>query len=342
MPEKILVRTTNWVGDAVMSMPALAAVRDNFPKARIAVLARPPLTELYENNPAVDDIIPFDATVYKGTRGLAKLARVLKREKFDRAILLQNAFKAALIAYLAKIPVRMGYNTDGRSMLLTHGVSVSRAVKERHQVYYYLEMLRSLGMKVPDDPRPALYPDDTSAEEADGMLLSGGISSSDNIVGINPGAQYGVAKKWFPERFADVSDMLVWKYGVKVVIFGGPGDVDAACAVEAAMDEPCVNLAGRTNLKQLMALLARCRLFITNDTGSMHVSAALGTPTLAVFGSTDHIATGPFGEGHAVVRDPVYCSPCLKRKCPLKHYRCLENVSVEMVYNEARRMLGGG
>jgi heptosyltransferase-2 len=233
----------------------------------------------------------------------------------------------------------MGYNTDGRSLMLTHGVKVTKAVKEEHQVHYYLEMLKSLGMCIPDDPSPRLYIDDTSAAEADRLLSGAGIGPDDIVIGINPGAQYGVAKKWFPERYADVSDMLVWKYGVKVVIFGAPGDVDAACAVEAAMDEPNLNLAGRTNLKQLMALIKRCRVFITNDTGSMHVSAALGTPTLAVFGSTDHIATGPSGSGNVVVRDPVQCSPCLKRTCPLKHYRCLDNVTVEMVYQAATRML---
>lgn len=340
MPEKILVRATNWVGDLVMSTPALAAIRDNFPDARITVLVKPPLDELLAGNPAVDDIIRYDKKLYKGATGIARLARELRKERFDRAILLQNSFEAALIAFMSKIPVRMGYSTDGRGILLTKSVKVAKDTKGKHQVYYYLGLISALGMKaVPHVPK--LYPDKEHSKNAVAFLRAHGISKDDLVVGINPGAQYGVAKKWHPERYAEVADRLAKSHGARVIIFGGPGDVAVAGSVEAAMKGPAINLAGKTDLRELMAYTKRCGLFITNDTGAMHVSAALGVPTLAVFGSTDHIATGPFGGGNVIVRNPVNCSPCLKRTCPLKHYRCMESVTAGQVYLAAKNMLDG-
>lgn len=340
MPEKILVRATNWVGDLVMSTPAIAAIRDNFPDARITVLVKPPLDELLIGNPAVDGIIRYDKKFYKGATGIARLARELRKERFDRAILLQNSFEAALIAFMAKIPVRMGYATDGRGILLTKGVKVAKDTKGRHQVYYYLGLIDALGMKAAQHV-PKLYPDKEHSKNAAAFFKAHGISKDDLVVGINPGAQYGVAKKWHPERYAEVADRLAKSHGARAVIFGGPGDVAVAGSVEAAMKGPAINLAGKTDLRELMAYITRCGLFITNDTGAMHVSAALGIPTLAVFGSTDHIATGPFGTGNVIVRNPVNCSPCLKRTCPLKHYRCMESVTADQVYLAARNMLDG-
>ncbi len=338
MREKVLVRATNWVGDLVMSTPALAAIRKNYPDAEITVIVRPPLQELLEGSPWADSFIPYDRKAYSGATGAARLGRELRKYKFDRAILLQNAFEAAFIAFLAKIPVRMGYRTDGRGLLLTDGVKVSEETKKKHQIYYYLDMLAGLGLKA-DKSSPRLYLTDKDKEFSRAVLKENGIGPKDLIVGINPGAQYGAAKKWFPERFAEVADRLAKQYGTQTIIFGGPGDTGSAGAVEAAMKERAVNLAGKTGIRGLMALTKRCSLFVTNDTGPMHVSAALGVPTLAVFGSTNHIATGPFGDGHRIVRDPVNCAPCLKRKCPLKHYKCMENVSAERVLKAAGEML---
>lgn len=340
MPENILVRATNWVGDLVMSTPALAAIKKSCPDSRISVLVRPPLEGLLKGNPSVDEIILYDKKLYKGPIGLAGLARELRRRRFDRAILLQNAFEAALIAFMAKIPVRMGYSTDGRGMLLTHGVKVARETREKHQVYYYLDMLEALGLKSAGE-KPRLYPDRSERRDALNLLKEHGIGRGDLVVGINPGAQYGVAKKWYPERYGALADRLIKDFGARILIFGGPGDVAVAGTVEASMKGAPVNLAGKTSLGGLMALAGMCGLFVTNDTGAMHVAAALGVPTLAVFGSTDPIATGPFGKGCRIVRNPVYCSPCLKRTCPLKHYRCLESVSVDKVYEAAAGMLDG-
>ena len=340
MREKILVRATNWVGDLVMTTPALVAIRMNFPDAEITVLIRPPLQEILEGSPIVDSFILYDKKIYGGATGIARLGRELRKRKFDRAILLQNAFEAALVAFLAKIPRRMGYKTDGRGLLLTDGVKVSKDTKEKHQVHYYLDLLKALGLKT-DDFMPKLYLNKKDSEYSAALLKENGVDPKGMIIGINPGAQYGIAKRWHPERFGFVADRLVRDYGANVIIFGGPGDVSTAGAVHASMKEKALNLAGKTGLRGLMALTRRCRLFITNDTGPMHISAALGVPTLAVFGSTDHIATGPFGESHRIIREPINCSPCLKRTCPLKHYKCMEQVTRQQVLKAAIEMLEG-
>jgi len=338
MPEKILVRATNWVGDVVMSTPALSAIKKNFPDSTVTVLVKPPLNELFQQNPAVDDVILYDRKrLYKGPTGLARLAWELRGRKFDRAILLQNAFEAALVSFLANIPVRMGYSTDGRGMLLTHPVKVKEETRKKHQVHYYIEMLSSLGLKA-DDPTPRLYLGATDEALADG-LLAGFAGPDDLIVGVNPGAQYGEAKRWPPERFGAVADKLIAAHGARVVILGGPGDIGAASAVEASMKGRALNLAGKTSVRALMGVIGRLSLFITNDSGPMHVAAALGTPTVALFLSTDHIATGPFSQKAKVVREPVTCSPCLKRTCPDGSYACMEKVTADRVYNTALELM---
>jgi len=341
MPEKILVRATNWVGDLVMATPALMSIKKNFPGSHISVLVKPPLGELLEGNPAVDEVILYDRKEkYKGPAGIARIARDLRKMKFDRAILLQNAFEAALVSFLAKIPVRMGYNTDGRGLLLTNGIKVSEATRAKHQVFYYLDLLKGLGMS-PGSHTPRLYLGREDSHHATRVLHEYGISQGDLIVGINPGAQYGIAKKWFPERFGAVADRLMKEYGAKVIIFGGPGDVTTARTVEASMRSTAINMAGKTTIRGLMSLIKRCKIFITNDSGPMHISAALSVPTLAIFASTDPVATGPFGDGNVVMRSPVNCSPCLKRQCPQGHYRCMEQVTAEGVYAAAKKMIEG-
>lgn len=339
MPEKILVRATNWVGDLVMATPALACIRKSFPGAKICVLIRPPLDELLMANPSVDEVILYDKKgVHAGPAGFARLIGELRKRKFTRAILLQNAFEAALIAFLAKIPQRLGYATDGRGILLTSSVKVAAETKKKHQVHYYLDLLSALGLKA-GETSPRLYLEKQDVDYARMLLREHGIKPGTPIVGINPGAQYGVAKKWHPERFGYVADHLVREFGARIIIFGGPGDTTTARTVQASMREDALNLAGKTGLRGLMALTRRCSLFITNDTGPMHVAAALDVPTLAVFGSTDPVATGPYGKNKSIVREPVTCSPCLQRTCPEKHYQCMERVSAERVLKVAREML---
>ncbi len=333
--ENILIRSTNWIGDAVMTTPAIRGVRKNFPNARIAILAKPWTAPVFQNNPHVDEIIPYEAS---GAGGRVALAGQLKQRGFDAAILFQNAFEAALIAYLARIPIRIGYARDMRAPLLTHPVACTKNIRKLHQTHYYNEILKGAGL-TPDGSRLELYVSPSERKTAAEILKRENIEASDRVVGINPSATFGSAKQWFPERFAEVSDRLNREFGTKTLVFGGPGDKELGERIKGIMNSKAVDLSGKTTLKEAIALISRCDLFVTNDSGLMHVAAALNAPQIAIFGSTDHVATGPRNERARIVRSDLPCAPCLERQCRLGHRKCMEKISVENVLQIARRIL---
>src|SRR5947209_1549895 len=338
---RILVRGTNWIGDAVLTTPALMAVRKGFPQARIALLAKPAIAELLHGHPAVDEIVLYrDPGPHAGLGGKLTLARLLRRGRYDLAMLFQNAFEAAALTALAGIPTRYGYAADGRSFLLTHRGPLTPKIRRSHQVHYYLELLRPLGIQVePEPPTLRTTPDEDA--EAIEHLCAFGVDTKKVLIGLNPGSVYGTAKRWLPERFAEVADRVAAEHGGVVLIFGGHGEEELGAALAGRMEAPTVVLSGRTTVRRLMALIKQCRLFITNDTGPMHIATAFGVPTVAIFGPTDPLTTSPFGSGHELVRHPVDCSPCLLRECPIDH-RCMQGISVEMVYAAAMRQLRMG
>src|SRR5881296_3411458 len=339
--KRILVRGTNWIGDAVLTTPALMAIRKGFPLAKIALLAKPAIAELLHHHPAVDEIVLYrDPGPHAGLGGKLTLARLLRRGRYDLAILLQNAFEAAAITALAGIPNRYGYATDGRWFLLTHRVPLSPKIRRKHQAHYYLELLRPLG--IPVEPEPPIL-QTTPGEDAEAIehLRAFGVDPKKVLIGLNPGSVYGTAKRWLPERFAEVADRVAAEHGGVVLIFGGHGEEELGAALASLMAAPTVVLSGRTTVRRLMALIKQCRLFMTNDTGPMHIATAFGVPTVAIFGPTDPLTTSPFGSGHELVRHPVDCSPCLLRECPIDH-RCMQGISVEMVHAAAMRHLQMG
>ncbi|MEK7798175.1 MAG: lipopolysaccharide heptosyltransferase II [Nitrospirota bacterium] len=337
--KRILVRGTNWIGDAVLTTPALAALRARFPQARIALLVKPAVAELLQCHPAVDDIVLYrDPGPHAGLGGKLSLALQLNRGRYDLAILLQNAFEAAAVTALAGIPNRYGYATDGRSFLLTHRVPLTPKIRRKHQVEYYLELLKPLGIPVePAAPTLRTTPgEDAAASE---LLQAFGVKPDQVVIGLNPGSVYGSAKRWLPERFAQVADRLAAEHAACVLIFGGKGEEALGTAIAGMMTAPTIVYSGRTTVRQLMALIKRCRLFITNDTGPMHVAAAFGVPLVAIFGPTNPVTTAPYGPGHELVRHPVECSPCLLRECPIDH-RCMQGLGADAVHAAARRQLG--
>ncbi|MBW1842382.1 MAG: lipopolysaccharide heptosyltransferase II, partial [Deltaproteobacteria bacterium] len=257
---------------------------------------------------------------------------------FDAAILLQNAFEAAFITFLAGIPVRIGYNTDGRRLLLTHPVSCSPEIKAVHQTRYYLNILTGVGLK--DGSQDLYY---TVSEEqkarADDILRKHGITRENHLVGINPSATFGPAKQWPPERFARLSDRLHRFEGAHIIIFGGPDDRGLGEQISWMMRHKPIDLSGRTRLGEAMALIERCRLFVTNDSGLMHVAAALNVPLIAVFGSTNSTTTGPWSKNSKIVQVPIPCSPCLKPECPEGHLDCMNKIDVDTIFNAAKTML---
>jgi heptosyltransferase II len=331
---RVIIRATNWVGDAVMSEPALSAVREAFPDAEVTWLARPGIAELFRGHPAIDRMVVYEHRGrHAGLSGKWTLASELRRHAFDLAILFQNAFEAAALALLAGVPRRYGYATDGRRLLLTHSVGVPERTSLRHQTSYYLDLLRPLGVVRPVEA-PRLF---VTAEEQDHMdrrLVESSLAPTDDFLGLNPGSTYGTAKRWLPERFARTADRLAVDFGLRVVILGAPGEEALGRSIADAMESKPIVLSGQTSMRELMAVIKRCRLLVTNDTGPMHIAAAFGVPVVAVFGPTDWRTTAPFGDLHRIVRQPVDCSPCLLRECPIDH-RCMNGVSVDDVYKTA-------
>ncbi len=323
-----MVRAPNWLGDAVMSLPAIGAIRQAVPHAHIAVVARPSLGDLYAREAAVDDVIPYPAP--ESFRGRREIAARLRRECFTTAILLQNAFDAALVAWLARIPERIGYNRDARGLLLTRAIRVPETGEiPRHQRFYYFELLRRAGIVDRFPPSAAIRLGGIEAARQAGAARLRSLSMAAPVVGISPGAAYGNAKRWLPERFAEVVRALA----AHALVFGSPSERGLCELVTAQLRGAHIdarNLAGETSLAEFIDLAAACRLFLTNDSGAMHVASALGVPTIAVFGATDDAATGPTGPLARVVREPAQCSPCLLRECPIDH-RCMTRVTADRV-----------
>ena len=331
---KILVRSPNWIGDAVMSTPALGAIRAAFPLAEIVLAANPVVCELMSPHPFCDRVIVFDKKgPHRGAAGLWKFSRSLAAERFDLAILLQNAIEAAMIAALAGIKTRAGYSTDGRRLLLTHAVRVSKDVLRLHHTRYYLEMLAGLGIAA------AGWETKLQCTEAE-KNWAAGVLGQGRWAAINPGAAYGSAKRWYPERFAQVGDALFSDFGYKVLLVGGPGESAIGAEISSKMNSSVLNMTGMTSVRQLMALLASVDLVVTNDSGPMHVAAAFGRPVVALFGPTDHRVTSPSCSRLSLVRKETECAPCLKRECPRDH-RCMAEITVEDVLGAVEEVVRG-
>lgn len=333
--EKILIRGTNWIGDAVMTLPAVDSIRATWPKAHIAMLVKPWVADVYRIFSPLDEIILYEKK-FDHPAGVFSLARMLREKKFDAAILLQNAIEAAIIALSAGIPIRAGYDSDARGLLLTHRIRRTKEIRKVHQVDYYLEMVKALGCL--PVAREMHMETRLNILDARNVLVKYGLSTDQPIIGIAPGATYGAAKKWFPERFAEVAETLGKKFSARIIIMGGKGDAEAAREVQKSASTDIMNLAGKTNMHDAIYLISQCCLFISNDSGLMHVAGALNIPTVAVFGSTNPVTTAPAGEKSVIVRHDVSCSPCLKKTCP-SDFRCMRLVSVEDVLRAAQNLL---
>lgn len=322
---KILIRATNWVGDAVMSLPALHAIRERFPGAHIAILAKPWVADLYAREGICDRVISYAAETLSAK---LRIGRELACQGFDCAILLQNAFEAALLVWLARIPARIGYNRDARGFLLTRAIPVPKPGEiPAHQRFYYLELLRRAGII------------DTLPDRSPSLVRAKPAASA--VIGVSPGAAYGTAKRWLPERFAEAAMQLTKERGASIALFGSKSE-RALCEEVAGLlgGAPVKNYAGETSLAEFIDLASGCELFLTNDSGAMHIASALGIPTIAVFGATDDLATGPTSPLARVIREPVECSPCLLRECPIDH-RCMTRVSAGRVVQESLELLAG-
>ncbi len=343
---KILVRGPNWLGDAVMCEPAIRGLRRLFPQAQMTLLVKPAVADVFSGHPAVTKILTYDSQGrHEGLTGKWALAGELRQQGFDLAVLFQNAFEAAFLTFLASVPRRYGYATDGRSLLLSDPVAVPDRRSLVHQVRYYWDLLKPLGL-TGDPPAPELVVSPEEEQAMAGRFIKGGLTATDIIVGINPGSTYGGAKRWLPERFAEVTERLSRttpesrERQVSVVIFGAKGEERLGQDMAALLSSRSLVLSGATTIRELMAAVKRCDVLLTNDTGPMHIASAFQVPVVAIFGPTDWRTTSPFGGAHTIVRQPVDCAPCMLRECPIDH-RCMTRVTVDQVYEAATKQVAG-
>lgn len=330
---KILIRATNWVGDAIMSLPALRAVRSRFLEAQITILARPYVAAIYKHQQVCDNMMFVDDK--------SNMMSELRTHKFEVALLLQNAFEAAWLVWRAGIPERIGYARDGRSLLLTKAVPVPKSGEiPAHEQYYYLELLRRAGWldSLPNESFISLNVPAENRQSAADFLLSAGARQNSLRIAIGAGASYGSAKCWPPDRFAELANRLRAQSDAEVILFGTPAEAAVSSAIAAGMSHPPINLTGKTSIADLPALLSQCHLFIGNDSGAMHVAAAVGLPVVAVFGPTDPFGTAPVTPRCSIVQEKPYCSPCFLRRCPTDH-RCMTSVTPDAVEAAARHWM---
>ncbi|HEX5398868.1 MAG TPA: lipopolysaccharide heptosyltransferase II [Verrucomicrobiae bacterium] len=353
---RILVRGTNWLGDAVMTSPALLRLRERFPGAHVALLCPDKLHDLWLNHPAVNEVISFTSG-----ENIFDVGRRLRAGRFDLALVLPNSPRSAMETWLAGIPQRIGCKRPWRNFFLTQTVEPrARAVKMRkrsvpeirqlvanptqnsqfttqdfssHQIHEYLHLAAALGAN-PEPLAPQLFVTPEEVESAKKKFELDKITQP--IFGLNPGAEYGPAKRWPIERFIAAAQEIQRQTNCLWLIFGGPGDRPIAERIEAATQKSKLkiqNLAAKTSLRELMALLKLCRILLTNDSGPMHVAAALGTPVVVPFGSTSPELTGPGLPGaprHRLLKSNAPCSPCFLRECPID-FRCMNGINVEQV-----------
>ncbi len=320
-PFRILIRATNWLGDSVISMPAVRAIKRGRLDAHVTVAAPAKLAPVWRLLPEVDEVIALPAQSPLAT---ARLLR--KQEPFDAAVLFPNSMRSALEVRLAGIPRRVGFAGHHRRWLLNQIVpDVPKNGPIKHQVNDYLAIARQLGAGDHSFP-PAAH-------------ATNGTATGPTLLGLCPGAEYGPAKRWLPARFAEVAARVAAARQVKWMLFGTGADADTGAIIAQALGDRCDNRIGKTTLDELIAELRRCRLLLTNDTGTMHLATLLGVPVVAVFGSTEHRLTGPLGDGNTVIRHHVECSPCFLRECPID-FRCMHAVSVDEVTEKVLALLG--
>lgn len=341
------MRGANWVGDAVMTVPALRELRRLLPRARVTLATRPWAEGIFEGADFVDDLL-VTRGAESGPGALLAEARAWRARRFDLAVLFPNAFAPALVAALARVPARLGHSTQGRSALLTHRVPVPDWRGRRHEVFYYLNLVAelerllhgtaSVEAREPDTRLPA---PEARTREALGMLRESGVPAGRPLVAMCPGSTNSRAKRWPAERFAAVADMLAERAGASVVLVGAADESDVSEEVAGRMRARAFVLTGRTSLSQTAAVLRASDLLVTNDTGPAHVAAAVGCPVVVVFGPTNPSTTRPFSESAQVVCRPPACAPCMLRDCPIDH-RCMTAVTAEEVFERAAHALGVG
>ena len=339
---KILVRGTNWVGDAVMTIPALRELRRIFPDAEIALHTRAWAEGIFRDAGFIDQILTFDKTKSKIKDALAQ-AKELRKHEFDLAVLFPNSFETALVAKLARIPRRFGYAKESRSFLLTDAVPIPAWKNERHEVFYYLNLVAEIEKRyfstatvTENEPRTDLAVSEDRRRAARAFLEACGVDSTKKTVALGVGSTNSRAKRWHAAAYARLNDLLQTETGANVVLVGAKDEADVSGEVYAKSEKKPIILTGKTNLAEAVAVLAEVDLLVSNDMGLAHIAPAVGTRTIVIFGPTNEKTTRPTGA--EIIRKPVECAPCMLRDCPIDH-RCMTRISPAEVFEKAKNIL---
>jgi len=345
---RIIVRGANWVGDAVMTLPALERLRSSFPGSHIALLAPPGVAGLFEGAPFVDEVIEYRRKE-DGARAFLETAKMVRARRFDLAALFQNAFEAALLAWFGGARLRIGFEGQGRFLLLTHGLRHGSGGRNRHQIHDYLDIVAecervclggNLRTPIPN-PLPSLIASPAQRRTAESLLRRfGGDSNSGPLIALNAGATNSRAKRWPEDRFAALADRLITSLDARIVFIGAASEREGAERIIQGMKRRgAVNLAGETGMGELIGALGACDMLISNDTGPAHIAAALGRPALTIFGPTNEFETAPLGPRAELIRaEGVECARCMLRDCPIDH-RCMTRIAPSDVFERALKLL---
>lgn len=331
------MRSTNWVGDVVMTIPALRELRRILPDAHLTLATRSWAVGLFDEADFVDELLIYDRGK-SGVRAVLRQAAEWRRRRFDLAVLFQNAFEAALLAVAGRVPTRLGYATDGRRALLTHPLALPQWKSERHEVFYYLNIVAELErllygttQALEREPVFGLSVSAARKESARELLSASGARDNRPLVALCPGSTNSRAKRWPARFYAGLADRLIAEMEADVALVGSADELDVSREVAGLMRERPLVLTGRTSLAEAVAVLSVADVLVTNDTGPAHIAAALNRPTLVIFGPTDPTTTRPYSHIAEVIRRPPDCAPCMLRDCPIDH-RCMTAISPDEVF----------
>jgi heptosyltransferase-2 len=348
--ERVVVRGANWVGDAVMTVPALRELRRVLPHAHITLATRAWARDIFDGADFVDDLLLIEEPA-RGVRSFFRQVRQWRARRFDLAVLLPNSMESALVAFAARVPARFGYATESRGEFLTHTLDTPAWRTTRHEVFYYLNIIAELERALDAAPRtdeavsleesaPQFTLEVSDARKADALALlaSRGVDLARTLVALCPGSTNSRAKRWHAESYAALADRLIEEAGATVVLIGAREELDVTNEVVSQMRREAVVLTGETSLAETTAVLSLMNLLVTNDTGPAHLASALGRPTLVIFGPTNPLTTRPFSPTAEIVRRPPDCAPCMLRDCPIDH-RCMTAITADEVFARALALL---
>ncbi len=332
MISKILIIQTAFLGDVILCTPLIKATKKLFPQSFISFLLIPETKNILENNPHLNEIIVYDKKgKEKGVKNFFRMVEKIKRRKFDLAIIPHRYLRSALLAYLAKIPQRIGFDKSIGSFLFTKKVTYQ---KNSHEIDRNLSLLNDFSHAL-RDRTPELFPGSEDFSYASQLLRDSGVKENEKIVGIAPGSVWAT-KRWLPERFAEVSDLLIKEAGVKVIFLGSKEDEKLCSEIVNLMKEKPVILAGKTNILQSAAIISKCKVILSNDSAPVHITSAMNKPVVVIFGSTiPQFGFAPYGEGNTVIEKKMECRPCGihgKNRCPKKHFRCMTEITTQEIF----------